>query len=91
MPVPVQLLRRQEVRAVPVARVVRAAALRGVGGRGRRGGAGADGAARARAGVPAALLRGHLRVLRQPSGLLLPAVLLGLRRYGLVLWIAGVS
>lgn len=64
VPVPVQLLRRQEVRAVPVARVVRAAALRGVGGRGRRGAAGADGAAGARARVPAPMLRRHLRVLR---------------------------
>lgn len=65
--VPLQLFRRQEVRAVPVARVVPAAALRGLGGRGRRGAAHADVAARAGTRVPASLLRRHLRMLRQSS------------------------
>lgn len=78
MSVPVQLFRRQKVRAVLVAGVVPAAALRGVGGGGRRGAPHADVAARARAGVPAALLRRHLRVLRQPARLLLQTVLLRL-------------
>lgn len=77
MSVPVQLFRRQEVRAVSVARVVPAAEVRGVGGRGRRGAAGPDGAAGAGTRVPAPVLRSHLRVLREPARLLLQAVLLG--------------
>lgn len=69
--VPIQLLRRQEVRTVPVARVVRATALRGVGWRWRGRAPHADVAARACARVLAALLRRHLGVLRQPARLLL--------------------
>lgn len=52
MPIPLQLLRRQEVRAVSVARVVPAAALRGVGRGRRRRAPHADGAAGAGAGMP---------------------------------------